>query len=222
MHPSLVVACIQNASPIYGCMLHASRMHPSLIAAACIQDASIIDSRCMHPGCIHHRCLCNHHWYLDPWWCMIYAICIHIHPRCLKSYRMHPPLIPNAVMILVPYPTCVWTCFMYICLPTCFYNSHKSLIYALYNTVLSICMSNTRPLSFNFPDFASIHVFPNLHKASGDSLTPPCLYVTSVNIITRQEAKTKDAILFCHSDCLISICHQTSGAESSIWQANGL
>ena len=212
-----MVACIQNASPIYGCMLHASRMHPSLIAAACIQDASIIDSRCMHPGCIHHRCLCNHHWYLDP-----YAICIHIHPRCLKSYRMHPPLIPNAVMILVPYPTCVWTCFMYICLPTCFYNSHKSLIYALYNTVLSICMSNTRPLSFNFPDFASIHVFPNLHKASGDSLTPPCLYVTSVNIITRQEAKTKDAILFCHSDCLISICHQTSGAESSIWQANGL
>ena len=138
------------------------------------------------------RCLCNHHWYLDPRWCTIYAICIHIHPRCLKSYRMHPPFIPNAVMQLVPYPTCVWfehvSCTSAYLRASTIHISHWCIIiYALYNTVLSICMSNTRPLSFNFPDFASIHVFPNLHKAIGDLLTPPCLHVTSVNIITPKQ-----------------------------------
>ena len=105
MHPSLMAACIQDASPIDGCMhpgcihhwwMHASRMHPSLMAA-CIQDASKIDG-CMHPGFIPH------------WW--------------LHASRMHPSLmaacIPDASIIdsRCMHPGCIHHRCLGVCATT--------------------------------------------------------------------------------------------------------
>ena len=127
---------------------------------------------------------------------------------------MHPPLIPNAIILLVP--SHVLLNMFYVHLPT-YVHLHIQLSHWFINICTSnTVLSNTIHLHIKYPpaswvstsQIASIHVFPNLHKASGDSLTPPYLHVTSVNIISRQEAKTKDAI---YTVTVIAwcICHQT-------------